>query len=181
MTNREDLAKKIQSAVFPGVQGSAHLQVIAGKAVALGDALTDEFKTYARNVQSNARILASSLQERQVRIVSGGTDTHLVLVDVSSKGLSGQQAQDLLGRAGITTNKNPIPFDSAKPSEWKGIRLGSAAGTTRGFGGTEFAEIANLIGDLFEVANEDEKRREDVISKVGKRVQQLCDQFPTYA
>ena len=181
MTNREDLAKKIQSSVFPGVQGSAHLQVIAGKAVALGDALTDEFKTYARNVQSNARILASSLQDRQVRIVSGGTDTHLVLVDVSSKGLSGQQAQDLLGRAGITTNKNPIPFDSAKPSEWKGIRLGSAAGTTRGFSGTEFAEIADLIGELFEVANQDEKRREDTIVKVRRSVQQLCDQFPTYA
>ncbi len=181
MTNREDLAKKIQSSVFPGVQGSAHLQVIAGKAVALGDALTDEFKTYARNVQANARTLASTLQERQVRIISGGTDTHLVLVDVSSKGLTGQQAQDLLGSAGITTNKNPIPFDSGKPSEWKGIRLGSAAGTTRGFGEKEFVEIANLIGDLFDAAHQDENRRNEVITRAGQHVQTLCDQFPTYA
>lgn len=181
MTNREDLAKKIQTSVFPGVQGSAHLQVIAGKAVALGDALTDEFKTYARNVQANARILANALQDRQVRIVSGGTDTHLVLVDVSSRGLTGQQAQDLLGRAGITSNKNPIPFDSPKPSEWKGLRLGSAAGTTRGFGVAEFTVIATLIGDLFDAADMDEDRRDEVIARVGQSVQSLCERFPTYA
>ena len=134
MTNREDLFKKLQPAVFPGVQGSAHLATIAGKAVCLGEALTDEFKTYGANVKANARLLAEVLQKRGVRIVSGGTDTHVVLVDVSSKDLTGQQSQDALSEINITSNKNPIPFDSAKPSEWKGLRLGSSAGTTRGFG-----------------------------------------------
>ncbi|TRC89895.1 serine hydroxymethyltransferase [Mesorhizobium sp. WSM4310] len=179
LTNREDLAKKIQSAVFPGVQGSAHLNVIAGKAVSLGEALTDEFKTYAANVKANAQLLAATLQKRGVAIISGGTDTHLVLVDVSSKGLTGQQAQDLLGAVSITSNKNPIPFDSARPSEWKGLRLGSSAGTTRGFGPAEFEAIGNMIADLFDAEAAD--TREATAAKVRHTVAELCKAFPTYS
>ena len=165
MTNREDLFKKLQPAVFPGVQGSAHLATIAGKAVCLGEALTDEFKTYGANVKANARLLAEVLQKRGVRIVSGGTDTHVVLVDVSSKDLTGQQSQDALSEINITSNKNPIPFDSAKPSEWKGLRLGSSAGTTRGFGAKEFEVIGNLIADIFDAQVADETTRAAVIAK----------------
>lgn len=181
MTNREDLFKKLQPAVFPGVQGSAHLATIAGKAVCLGEALTDEFKTYGANVKANARLLAEVLQKRGVRIVSGGTDTHVVLVDVSSKGLTGQASQDALSEINITSNKNPIPFDSAKPSEWKGLRLGSSAGTTRGFGAKEFEIIGNLIADIFEAQTADEDARAEVIEKSRAVVAQLVADFPIYA
>lgn len=181
MTNREDLFKKLQPAVFPGVQGSAHLATIAGKAVCLGEALTDEFKTYGANVKANARLLAEVLQKRGVRIVSGGTDTHVVLVDVSSKGLTGQESQDALSAINITSNKNPIPFDSAKPSEWKGLRLGSSAGTTRGFGAKEFEAIGHLIADIFEAQASDEATLETVIKKSRAAVAELVADFPIYA
>ncbi|POF43748.1 serine hydroxymethyltransferase [Pseudomonas laurylsulfativorans] len=181
MTNREDLFKKLQPAVFPGVQGSAHLATIAGKAVCLGEALTDEFKTYGANVKANARLLAEVLQKRGVRIVSGGTDTHVVLVDVSSKGLTGQESQDVLSAINITSNKNPIPFDSAKPSEWKGLRLGSSAGTTRGFGAKEFEVIGNLIADIFDAQAGAEAALEEVIAKSRATVAKLVAEFPIYA
>ena len=181
MTNREDLFKKLQPAVFPGVQGSAHLATIAGKAVCLGEALSDDFKTYGANVQANARLLAKVLQDRGVRIVSGGTDTHVVLVDVSSKDLTGQQAQDALSAINITSNKNPIPFDSPRPSEWKGLRLGSSAGTTRGFGADEFAVIGSLIADIFEAQTADEATRAKVIEESRATVARLCGEFPIYA
>jgi glycine hydroxymethyltransferase len=181
MTNREDLFKKLQPAVFPGVQGSAHLATIAGKAVCLGEALTDEFKTYGANVKANARLLAEVLQKRGVRIVSGGTDTHVVLVDVSSKGLTGQESQDALSAINITSNKNPIPFDSAKPSEWKGLRLGSSAGTTRGFGAKEFEVIGNLIADIFDAQASAEAALEEVIAKSRATVAELVAEFPIYA
>ncbi|WP_349975773.1 serine hydroxymethyltransferase [Pseudomonas sp. WHRI 8519] len=181
MTNREDLFKKIQPAVFPGVQGSAHLATIAGKAVCLGEALSDEFKTYGANVKANARLLAEVLHKRGVRIVSGGTDTHVVLVDVSSKNLTGQQSQDALSEINITSNKNPIPFDSAKPSEWKGLRLGSSAGTTRGFGTKEFEVIGNLIADIFDAQDANEAARTAVIEKSRAAVAKLVADFPIYA
>ncbi|UIU17898.1 serine hydroxymethyltransferase [Klebsiella michiganensis] len=181
MSNREDLFKKIQPSVFPGVQGSAHLATIAGKAVALGEALTDEFRAYGAGVKENARILASVLQQRGVSIVSGGTDTHVVLVDVSSKGLTGQQAQDALSSINITSNKNPIPFDSPRPPEWKGLRLGSSAGTTRGFGKDEFETIGHLIADIFDAHNHSESEREQIIHACQAKVSRLCSQFPTYA
>lgn len=181
MTNREDLFKKLQPAVFPGVQGSAHLATIAGKAVCLGEALSDEFKTYGANVKANARVLAKTLQERGVRIVSGGTDTHVVLVDVSSKDLTGQQAQDAIAAINITSNKNPIPFDSARPSEWKGLRLGSSAGTTRGFGTKEFEAIGHLIADIFEAQSADEASRAALIEQHRVTVATLCAGFPVYA
>lgn len=179
LSNREDLVKKLQAAVFPGVQGSAHLATIAGKAVALGEALTPEFKTYAANVKANASLLADTLIARGVGIVSGGTDTHVVLVDVSTKGLTGQQAQDVLYDVDITSNKNPIPFDSAKPSEWKGLRLGSSAGTTRGFGKVEFIAIANLIADVFEAVGTD--RLAETQERARNAVALICARHPIYA
>lgn len=181
LTNREDLVKKLQAAVFPGVQGSAHLATIAGKAVALGEALTDEFKIYAASVKSNAQLLAETLLARGIGIVSGGTDTHVVLVDVSTKGLTGQQAQDLLYAVDITSNKNPIPFDSAKPSEWKGLRLGSSAGTTRGFGSAEFMAIGTIIADLFDAVNGDAAVLDRVQARARDEVAALCSKFPIYA
>lgn len=181
LTNREDLFKKLQPAVFPGVQGSAHLATIAGKAVCLGEALTEEFKVYGANVKANARLLADVLQKRGVRIVSGGTDTHVVLVDVSSKDLTGQESQDALSTINVTSNKNPIPFDSARPSEWKGLRLGSSAGTTRGFGAVEFEIIGTLIADIFEAQVADEATRAAVIEHSRATVAKLCAAFPIYA
>jgi glycine hydroxymethyltransferase len=181
LSNREDLVKKLQSAVFPGVQGSAHLNSIAGKAVCLGEALTDEFKDYAAHVKANAQVLAATLLRRGVGIVSGGTDTHLVLVDTGSKGLTGQEAQDILETVNVTSNKNPIPFDSAKPSEWRGLRLGSSAGTTRGFRAAEFEAIGNIIADLFEAAPKDDAEREKAISAGREVVANLCRSFPIYA
>lgn len=180
LTNREDLFKKIQSAVFPGVQGSAHLSTIACKAVCLGEALTEEFRSYAASVKANAQLLAEVLQKRGLTIVSGGTDSHLVLVDVSSKSLTGQQAQDILTNVNITSNKNPIPFDSTKPSEWKGLRLGSSAGTTRGFGPNEFTVIANLLADLFDANSQDESIRREIESNTRQAVAKLCAAFPIY-
>lgn len=179
LTNREDLIKKLQSAVFPGVQGSAHLATIAAKAVCLGEALTPEFRAYAAAVKANAARLAEVLAARGVGIVSGGTDTHVVLVDVSSKGLTGQAAQDLIYAVDITSNKNPIPFDSAKPSEWKGLRLGSSAGTTRGFGLAEFQAIGGMIADLFDAAAEDTPLAA-VKARVAAEVAAICARFPIY-
>jgi glycine hydroxymethyltransferase len=181
LTNRDDFVKKLQSAVFPGVQGSAHLATIAGKAVALGEALSDEFKTYGANVKANAQLLAKGLPDRGVGTVSGGTDTHLVLVDVSSKGLAGQQAQDLLYAVNITCNKNPIPFDNPRPSEWKGIRLGSSAATTRGFGAAEFETIANLIADVLDAETLPEAGRGKELKRIRAVVADLCAAFPIYA
>ena len=127
------------------------------------------------------RLLAEVLQKRGVRIVSGGTDTHVVLVDVSSKDLTGQQSQDALSEINMTSNKNPIPFDSAKPSEWKGLRLGSSAGTTRGFGAKEFEVIGNLIADIFDAQVADETTRAAVIAKSRAVVAKLVADFPIYA
>lgn len=177
LTNREDLTRKLQAAVFPGVQGSAHLATIASKAVCLGEALSDEFRGYASRVRDNARALAQVLAERGVGIVSGGTDTHVVLMDVSTKGLTGQEAQDLLLEAQITSNKNPIPFDSVRPSEWKGVRLGSSAGTTRGFGTAEFRSIGTMIADMFDAPAGE---RAGVTGRIREDVAALCARFPIY-
>ncbi len=170
LSNRDDLARRFQSAVFPGVQGSIHLQVIAAKAVALGEALQPGFRDYARQVVENARELAAALRGRGIGVVSGGTDTHLVLLDVSTAGQTGQTAQDLLEAVGITSNKNAVPFDPVSPAAWTGLRLGSASGTTRGFGVAEFREIADVIADVLGGA----------ASGAGDRVAALCRAFPLY-
>jgi glycine hydroxymethyltransferase len=178
LSNRDDLTKKLQSAVFPGVQGSFHSQDVAAKAVCLGEALQPAFKEYGHQVVENARALAASLRGNGVRIVSGDTDTHLVLADVSSKGLSGQQAEDLLGSANMTSNKNPIPFGSPKPSEWAGLRLGSPAGTTRGFGRNEYTQIGRMIATLFDAARSGTGER--TISEIKAKVSEMCAAYPLY-
>ncbi|MBZ9727189.1 serine hydroxymethyltransferase [Mesorhizobium sp. CO1-1-11] len=173
-----DLAKKLNSAVFPGLQGGPLMHVIAAKAVAFGEALQPEFRDYATQVVANAGVLASTLVERGFNIVSGGTDTHLMLVDVRAKGITGKEAEEALGRAGLTCNKNGIPFDPAPPAVTSGIRLGTPAGTTRGLNEADFAEVGAMIADVIEaigarVASE----REDIVrSLVGK----LCRKYPIY-
>jgi len=178
LTNNEDWFKRLQSAVFPGVQGSIHTQVLAAKAICLGEALTDEFRAYAAQVTANARTLADTLQERGVRIVSGGTDTHIVLLDLSSKGLTGKQAERVLEAANITANKNAIPNDSPRPPEWVGLRLGAGAATTRGMKEAEFAAMGQIIADLIEAEVAGDTA--DVIAASAAKVADLCAAHPVY-
>ncbi len=178
LSNSLEWEKKLQSAVFPGVQGSLHSQIIAAKAVCLGEALQPEFKEYARQLKANAARLAKTLMGRGVKIVSGGTDTHIVLLDLSSCGINGQRAQDALAAANITSNKNPIPYDNPKPSEWVGLRLGAGAVTTRGLNEAEIDEIGEMIADLIEA--EIAGRTKAVASRVAKKVALLCQRHPIY-
>jgi len=170
-------ASKLQSSIFPGVQGSLHSQIIAAKAVCLGEALGDEFKRYGKQVIDNAKTLAQVLSENGIELVSGGTDTHIVLLNFSSRNITGQQAQDALARANITSNKNPIPFDSNKPSEWSGLRLGVSAATTRGLGSDEFKTLGTLITRLIDNC---ETGNEALFEDCRNRVLALCDKFPIY-
>ena len=182
LTNHEDIAKKINSAVFPGLQGGPLMHVIAAKAVAFGEALKPSFKTYAQNVAANAKALASSLQETGLDIVSGGTDNHLMLVDLRPKNATGKRAEAALGRANITCNKNGIPFDPEKPFVTSGVRLGTPAGTTRGFGQAEFREIGKLIAEVLDglkAANSDEGNA-SVEAAVKEKVVALTGRFPLY-
>jgi glycine hydroxymethyltransferase len=182
LTNDEEIAKKMNSAVFPGLQGGPLMHVIAAKAVAFGEALKPEFKTYAANIVANAKALAESLKGTGLDIVSGGTDNHLMLVDLRPKNATGKRAEAALGRANITCNKNGIPFDPEKPFVTSGVRLGTPAGTTRGFGEAEFREIGNLIAEVLDglkVANSDEGNAA-VEAAVKKKVVELTDRFPLY-
>ena len=183
LTNDEALAKKFNSAVFPGLQGGPLMHVIAAKAVAFGEALQPEFKTYAANVKTNANALAKSLQANGLDIVSGGTDNHLMLVDLRPKNATGKRAEAALGRGNITCNKNGIPFDPEKPFVTSGIRLGTPAGTTRGFGVEEFTEIGNLIAEVLDglkEANSDEGNAE-VEARVKAKIIAMTDKFPLYS
>ena len=181
LTNDEAIAKKINSAVFPGLQGGPLMHVIAAKAVALGEVLEPEFSAYIKNVLSNANVLASTLQERGCDIVTDGTDTHLMLVDLRPKGLKGNAAEESLERAGITCNKNGIPFDLEKPMVTSGIRLGTPAGTSRGFGNDEFELIGQLIGDVLDglVSNPDDNSLAEKAAL--EHVKALCEKFPLYS
>jgi len=181
LTNNVELAKKFNSAVFPGLQGGPLMHVIAAKAVAFGEALRPDFKTYQKDVIKNAKILSSTLEKRGFRIVTGGTDTHVILVDVGSKNIKGNDAEKSLGNANITCNKNSIPFDTEKPMVTSGIRLGTPAGTTRGFGTSEFSDIGNWIADVLEQLQingiaSNEKAELEVKNKVLK----LCENYPIY-
>ena len=173
------LSHLLDMAVFPGIQGGPLEHVIAAKAVAFGEALEPSFKAYARQVVSNAKVLAEGLAARGCAIVSGGTDTHVVLVDLRPKGLSGKVAERALDEAGITCNKNGIPFDPAKPAVTSGIRLGSPALTTRGFREAEFEKVAALIDQVLEAARTGEQL-EDVTMHVRAEVAALCKAFPIY-
>ena len=170
-------AKKLQSAIFPGVQGSLHTQIIAAKAVCLGEALTPAFKQYSANVVSNARTLANCLIANGIDIVSGGTDTHMVLLDLSARSLKGQMLQDALAQVNITSNKNPVPFDSAKPADWVGLRLGVAAATTRGLGNAEFEALGKIIADMVKHC---QQPSESLLAEQKSSVLEICERFPIY-
>ena len=181
LTDDEAIAKKINSAVFPGLQGGPLMHVIAAKAVAFGEALQPEFKSYAAAVVENAKVLAATLKERGAAIVSGGTDTHLALVDLTPLGVTGKDADEALERAGITCNKNGIPNDPLPPVKTSGIRVGTPAGTTRGFGTAEFREIGNMVADVLDgLAKKGEKGDAEVEAAVRERVRALCARFPIY-
>jgi glycine hydroxymethyltransferase len=181
LTNDEELAKKINSAVFPGMQGGPLMHVIAAKAVAFGEALRPSFKTYARNVAENAKALAEVLKAKGLDIVSGGTDTHLMLVDLRPKRLTGKVAEIALGRAHITCNKNGIPFDPAKPAITSGIRLGTPAGTSRGFGIAEFQHVGELITEVLDVLSAKGAEEDAAVeAAVREKVKALLARFPIY-
>ncbi len=181
LSNDEEMGKQINSAVFPGLQGGPLMHVIAAKAVAFGEALRPEFKVYARAVADNAKILATSMREGGFDIVSGGTDTHLMLVDVRPKKLNGKAAEAALGRANITVNKNGIPYDPEKPAVTSGIRLGSPACTTRGFGPAEFREVGDLITEVLDgLAKHGEEGNGAVEKAVKDKVIALTGRFPIY-
>ena len=182
VTNDEALAKKFNSAIFPGIQGGPLMHVIAGKAVAFGEALRPEFVDYQKQVVVNAQALADQLMKGGLDIVTGGTDTHLMLVDLRPKGVTGNITEKALGRAHLTTNKNGIPFDPEKPMVTSGIRLGSPAGTTRGFGEAEFRQIADWIVEVVDgLAANGEDGNADVEAKVRGEVEAMCAKFPLYS
>ncbi|MAQ38274.1 glycine hydroxymethyltransferase [Thioclava sp. ES.031] len=181
LTNNEEIAKKVNSAIFPGIQGGPLMHVIAGKAVAFGEALRPEFKGYAEQVVKNAQALADELMKGGLDIVTGGTDTHVMLVDLRPKGVKGNATEKALGRAHITCNKNGIPFDPEKPMVTSGIRLGTPAGTTRGFGEEEFREIARLIVEVVDgLAANGEEGNGEVEEAVKAKVATLLSGFPIY-
>ncbi|MGB7192704.1 MAG: serine hydroxymethyltransferase [Collimonas pratensis] len=180
LTNDEDIAKKINSAVFPGLQGGPLMHVIAGKAVAFGEALEPEFKEYIGKVVANAKALGEVLLAGGVDLVTGGTENHLLLVDLRPKGLKGTQVEHALERAGITCNKNGIPFDTEKPTVTSGIRLGTPAGTARGFGVDEFRTIGRLTVEIFDALARKPEGDAEVEQKVLAEVQALCKRFPIY-
>jgi glycine hydroxymethyltransferase len=181
LTNHEDIAKKINSAIFPGLQGGPLMHVIAAKAVAFGEALRPDFTTYQKAVVENAKIMAETLTEQGLAIVTGGTDSHLLLVDLRPKNVTGKAAEASLERSRITANKNAIPFDPAKPAITSGIRLGSPAATTRGFGPAEFREIGRMIGEVLDgLAASNDGSNDTAEQAVAARVNALCARFPIY-
>jgi glycine hydroxymethyltransferase len=181
LTNDEAIAKKINSATFPGLQGGPLMHVIAAKAVAFGEALTPDFVAYQKAVVANAKMLAATLVEQGLDIVTGGTDSHLMLVDLRPKNTTGKAAEASLERAHITANKNAIPFDPAKPAITSGIRLGTPAATTRGFGLDEFKEIGVMIGEVLDgLARSNDGGNSAAEDAVGRRVKELCARFPIY-
>jgi glycine hydroxymethyltransferase len=182
LSNDAELGKRINSAVFPGLQGGPLMHVIAGKAAAFGEALTEDFRAYQRAVVDNAQALAATLAAQGLAIVTGGTDSHLMLVDLRPKNVTGKAAEASLDRAHITANKNAIPFDPAKPAVTSGLRLGTPAATTRGFGITEFREIGLLIGAVLEgLSRSNDGANAAAEQEVAERVLELCRKFPIYS
>ncbi len=181
LTNDETIAKKVNSAIFPGIQGGPLMHVIAAKAVAFGEALRPEFRDYTAQVVANARALADQLMKGGLDIVTGGTDTHVMLVDLRPKGVKGNETEKALGRANITCNKNGIPFDPEKPTVTSGVRLGTPAGTTRGFGEAEFRRIGDWIVEVVDgLAANGAEANGDVEAAVKEKVLELCARFPIY-
>ena len=181
LTNKEDLIKKFNSAIFPGLQGGPLMHVIAAKAVCFKEAIDNEFKLYVKNVINNAKILSNKLTENGFKIFSGGTDTHLMLLDLREFNVTGKDAEAALGRANITCNKNGIPFDTQSPMITSGIRLGTPACTTRGFGPNEFNLIADLITKVVKGLSENSSNNSNIEKEVQKEVIDLCSSFPIYS
>tara|TARA_B100001093_G_scaffold195158_1_gene187610 strand:- start:1831 stop:2394 length:564 start_codon:yes stop_codon:yes gene_type:complete len=182
LCNDEELARKFNSAIFPGTQGGPLMHMIAGKAAAFGEALKPSFKLYAQAIIDNAKTLAETLAAGGLDIVSGGTDTHLVLVDLRPKALTGNVAEKALERAGLTCNKNGIPYDPEKPMVTSGVRLGTPAGTTRGFGRSEFRTVGELIVEVLDgLASNGDRGNTVVETSVRERVDALCMRFPIYS
>ena len=181
LTNDEAIAKKVNSAIFPGIQGGPLMHVIAAKAVAFGEALTPEYRSYINSVVENAKALGETLKSGGLDLVSGGTDTHVLLVDLRPKGVTGKAAEAALGRANMTCNKNGVPFDPEKPTITSGIRLGSPAATTRGFGVAEFQQVGQHILEVLDgLAANGEEGNAEVEAKVAKQIIELTDRFPIY-
>jgi glycine hydroxymethyltransferase len=180
LTNHEDIYKKINSAIFPGLQGGPLMHVIAAKAVAFGEALKPEFKEYTKKIIESAETISRTLTERGYTIFTGGTDCHLLLVDLRPKGLKGNAAETSLERAGITCNKNSIPFDTEKPTITSGIRVGSAACTSRGFGQAEFKIVSDMVADVLDELLDNKDNNQSIENKVLKEVITLCEKFPIY-
>ena len=181
LTNNEEIAKKLNSAIFPGIQGGPLMHVIAGKAVCFGEALKPSFKDYAKATLENAQVLAAAIKAGGLDIVSGGTDSHIVLVDLRPKGVTGNIAEVALENAGMTCNKNAVPFDPEKPMVTSGVRLGSPAGTTRGFGAAEFKQIGEMIVEVIDgLSANGPEGNADLEKAVWNKVQDLCNQFPVY-
>ena len=180
LSNNLDLGKKFNSAVFPGLQGGPLMHVIAAKAVAFGEALKPEFKTYIQQVISNAKILGETLVGHGLNLASGGTDTHLLLVDLTPKGLTGDIAEASLERANITCNKNSIPFDPKPPKVTSGIRIGTPAATTRGFNNEDFIKVGDLIVETLEGLQNNPNDNSKVEENVRTQVKELCDKYPIY-
>jgi len=180
LSNDGALGRRIDSAVFPGLQGSVHLQVVAAKAVCFKEALQDSFRSYGTQVVANARAMGDALAARGFKLWGGGTDTHLLLLDVGSKGVTGNEAEAALERVGLTCNKNATPRDPPRPGHWTGIRLGSSAGTTRGFGTEEFTRVGTLIADILDNAAAGVHRGNPKEEEIGAEVASLCRAFPIY-
>jgi glycine hydroxymethyltransferase len=181
LSNDAEIGRKINSAVFPGLQGGPLMHVIAGKAAAFGEALRPEFRAYQKAVAENAKVLAATLAEQGLAIVTGGTDSHLLLVDLRPKHVTGKAAEASLERARITTNKNAIPFDPEKPTVTSGVRLGSPAATTRGFGAPEFRQVGLMITEVLDaLGRSNDASNETAETAVAARVGALCARFPIY-
>jgi len=180
LSNDLEIGKKINSSIFPGTQGGPLMHIIAAKAVAFGEALKPEFKDYTKKVVANAKVLADKLSDHGLDIISGGTDSHLILVDLRRKGVTGKQAEECLENAGITCNKNGIPFDPENPTITSGIRLGSPAATTRGFSEEQFILVADLIAEVLDGLADESKDNSIVEQKVRTKVLELCKRFPIY-
>ena len=180
LTNNEDYAKKINSAVFPGLQGGPLMHVIAARAVCFGEALKPEFEDYIKNVIASAKVMSQTLVDRGFRIVTGGTDSHIVWLDLTPKNLTGDNAEKILEDVGLACNKNAIPYDPKPPKVTSGLRFGTAAATTRGFNQQDFKQVANMIADILDSLLIDENDRQDVFNKTRKSVVELCRRYPIY-
>ena len=180
LTNNFDYAKKINSAIFPGLQGGPIMNTITAKAVSFGEALTPSFRVYAKNILENARELAATIADRGYKIVTGGTDSHMLLVDLTDKNITGKDAEIALGNSGIVCNKNTIPKETRSPFVTSGIRLGSPTCTTRGFGIVEFKKVGDLVCDILDEIQSEAQNIEEVQKKTVTQIQILCKKFPIY-